>query len=262
MAIRAPGGTARAPTGVQRKGVFRIEMNIGRERKHAKTRRTRLVLEDAHSFIEQREVASELVDRKPAEQRALFRRQQLHTSNDGSEHAAALDVGDEDPGHLEASHEAQIDEVVRAQVHFGYAPRAFDHDHVEAASQIGIGGRDVRSQFVHRGVVFARRQGLPRSAVHNDLAAPVAGGFQQDRVHHRLGFETARLGLRDLRASNLTTRPARVGIVGHVLGLERRDCHTPASQPRADGRHHPALARVGGRAADKECAAVSHDHPS
>ena len=86
----------------------------------------------SHTFIEQRDVTTKLVDGESAKQRALFRRQEMRRADDRREHAAALDIGHENPRRLNARHQTEIDQVVLAQIQLGDAARAFDDDRVEA----------------------------------------------------------------------------------------------------------------------------------
>ena len=61
---------------------------------------------------------------------------QMCRSDHRREHAAALDVGHEDPGRLNARHQTEIDEVVLAQIQLRDAARTFDDDRIEATGQI------------------------------------------------------------------------------------------------------------------------------
>ena len=227
-------------------------MNVRGVRKHPEARRLGLPLQQLHAIIEERDVATELVDGEPAKQRALFRRQQMCRADHRREHAAALDIGHEDPGRLNARHQAEVDQVVLAQIQLGDAARPFDDDRVEAAGQIVIGREHDRSQLVGVRVVLASGERLPQTAVHDHLAAPVSTRLEQNRIHRRLRLEPARFGLRDLRAPNLSSRAAWVGVVGHVLRLEGRDRQPAVPEPRADGGGHPALAGIRGCPANEQ----------
>ena len=74
----------------------------------------------------------------------------------------------------------------------------------------------------------------------------------QHRVHGRLGLDAGGRRLQRLRAADLGPRGRHGGVVGHVLGLERRDAHAGAGQPSADAGRHDALAGVGRRPAHEQ----------
>ena len=155
-------------------------------------------------------------------------------------------------GACTARDQAEVDQVDVAEIELGDAAGALDDDHVEPAGQVVVGAAHVDAQVVGEGVVAARRQRPPQPAVDDDLAAAVAVGLEQDRIHRRLGLQPARFRLGDLGAADLAAGAARVGVVRHVLRLERRHGNALTPQPGADGRRHPALARVGGGAADED----------
>ena len=91
------------------------------------------------------------------------------------EHPAALDVGDQQPRRADPGDQAEIDQIVVAQVQLADAAGALDDDHVESARQIGIGLEHRGAQFVGVRVVLARGQRLPQAAVDDHLAGAVAG---------------------------------------------------------------------------------------
>jgi hypothetical protein len=57
--------------------------------------------------------------------------------------------------------------------------------------------------------------------------------LQQHRIHRRLRSEAGGLRLQVLRAADLGAVGADAGIVGHVLGLERRNCNPTARERSA-----------------------------
>ena len=250
--MAAPAGAARRGRRSTARLSSASDVDVLGEGEHAQAGRAGVLLEEGAAVVEQRPVAAELVDQEAAEQPPLVRREQRHRAGHRRDHPAALDVRDQHPRRAEAGDEPEVHQIVRAQVQLADAAGAFDHDHVEAARQIGVGGEDLADQHVEGGVVVARRQRLPHPPVQHDLAGAVAIRLQQDRVHRRLRLQPARLGLRHLRPPDLAAAATRVGMVRHRLRLERRDADAAAVQPCADRGSHPALARVRRRPTDEE----------
>ena len=83
--------------------VFGVKMHISGVGKHPEAGRRRSLFENAHAFIEERHVATELVDHEPAKQRFAPQREQLRGTDDRPEDTATLDIGDQQPGRAESS---------------------------------------------------------------------------------------------------------------------------------------------------------------
>ena len=103
-----------------------------------------------------------LLIRKPRNSAPLVRREQRHRADDRGEHAAALDVGDEHPRRAEARDEAEVHEIVRAQVQLADAAGALDHDRRRS------GARDRRRRPAPRRSARRRRRSsrAARSVFH------------------------------------------------------------------------------------------------
>src|SRR5215469_3531197 len=106
-------------------------------------------------------------------------------------------------------------------------------------------------------VVFAGGEILPNISVYDNLASAIGVRLQKDRVHRRLRLQSACPSLCDLCPSDLASRAAWVGVVGHVLRLERGYPDAQPPQPRAYRGCHPAFSCMGGSAANENRA--SHE---
>ena len=93
-------------------------------------------------------------------------------------------------------------------------------------------------------MVAARAQLADRPAQHDHLAAAVAAGLEQHRVHQRGRLHAGGLRLHGLGPADLGALPRDEGVQRHVLALERSDAHPLPDQPAADPRRDHALARV------------------
>ena len=121
------------------------------------------------------------------------------------------------------------------------------------ASASSTGASSLRLQRL----VGARGRVGERPAHQQDLRRRVARGLDQHGVHRRLGLDPARGGLHRLRAADLGARRGDRRVVGHVLGLERRDAHAAPRERAADARGDQRLAGVRRGAADEERAGSS-----
>ena len=99
------------------------------------------------------------------------------------------------------------------------------------------------SSNIRRGVCV--RHLRAGNAVHDDLAARVAGGLEQDGVHAHVWFNARRLRLHDLRAAHLTPVAGHAAVERHVLALEGRDAVSVLPEDAAQRRAQQALARAG-----------------
>ena len=87
-----------------------------------------------------------------------------------------------------------------------------------------------------------------RAPEHHHLAAPVAAGLEQHRVHPRVGLDARRRGLHGLGPADLGAVGGDERVQRHVLRLERGDAHPLPHEPAAQAGHEHALARVRRRA--------------
>ena len=94
---------------------------------------------------------------------------------------------------------------------------------------------------------FGRKQWTPH---HNYLGDVVGLGFQQHRVHLYPGLNPGSVGLDRLGTPDLSAVSRHIGVVRHVLGLERSDPKTVLAEDAAERRYHHALPHVGGGALD------------
>ena len=174
---------------------------------------------------EQLAVAAELVDDEGRDARALVRLEQLERADQRGEHAAAVDVADEQHRRVGEPRDVHVDDVARAQVDLGRAARALDHDQLVALAQ-ALAARPrrprrelVRAAAVRRARARGRRRGRSRSAARRWSASGLIRiGFMSTVGEHARGR-----GLHRLRAADLEPLAADRGVERHVLRLERRD---------------------------------------
>ena len=190
-------------------------------RHHAETLEPGAVLDHPEPAFEQAGIAAELVDDVPLDARAMFRGEKFHGADDARDHAAAVDVADQDHRQIGGSGEAHIGDVDAGQVDLRRASRAFDQDQFRRRRKAPVAGQHHGQQFgLHRRVV-ARLDVAAHPAVDDDLRADVGLRLEQHRVHVGAGGHQAGLGLQRLGAADLAPVLGHRGIVRHVLGLER-----------------------------------------
>ena len=122
---RPPG--ARLPSGVEAERVFvgrRRSVQVGDDAEH---RAAGPLLEEAQPGLSSAAVAAEAVDQQAAHPRALVGLEQLQRADERREHAAAVDVADEQHRRVGEPRDGHVHEVAVAQVDLGRAARALDH---------------------------------------------------------------------------------------------------------------------------------------
>ena len=150
--------------------------------------------------------------------------------------------------------EPHVDEVVRPQVDLGGAAGPLADDDVVAGGELVV-RRERR--LGQGGPPAGERRGVERPRrppTHHHVAAQVAAGLEQHRVHRGLGLGAGREGLHPLRTADLGPVGGDHGVVGHVLRLERRDVHAATAQCPAQPGGDDRLAGVRGGAGDEEAA--------
>jgi hypothetical protein len=174
----------------------------------------------------------------------VARLQALQGADDLAEDAPAVDVGHQDGRCAGPLRHAQVHDVLRHEVDFGAGAGALQDDQLECPAQAFQRPGCFSEQMLLLGVVVARAA-VPAAGPQQDhLAADVAGRLQQDGVHVHMGRYPGGLGLDDLGAAHLEPLRRHPGVVGHVLGLERRHFYAPPAEDAAQGRRDDALAHI------------------
>jgi hypothetical protein len=167
------------------------------------------------------------------------------------EHAAAVDVGDEDYRAVDRFGKAHVGDIAVAQVDFRRAAGTFGDDQTILRRQ----PTERLQHVLHRlALVVVVAPGLHVAdglALHDDLRAAIRVRFQQDRVHVGVRFEVTGLCLYRLCAADLAAVDCHRAVQRHVLRLERRDPRATARQCAAEAGDQGALAGI-------RCAALHH----
>ncbi|MNF88370.1 hypothetical protein D3C84_708630 [compost metagenome] len=183
--------------------------------------------------MQQGNVAAEAVDHEAAHPRLLGRREQLEGADQMGEHAALVDVGDQDHRAVHRLGEAHVGDIAGAQVDLGRRAGALHHHHRIRRAQARVGGQ----HGLHRdGFVVVIGHGIHGghgTAMDDHLGTGVAVGLEQHRVHVGVRFQPRRLGLHRLGAADFAAVCRHGAVEGHVLRLERHHAYTLASDPAA-----------------------------
>jgi hypothetical protein len=170
---------------------------------HAQHRAAGEPAELIQSRGQDRRVAAELVDQEPGHQRLVGLIEQGQGPEQAGEHPTAVDVAHDHHRQPSRSGQAQVDQVVGAQVDLGRAAGPLADDHLEAAGQTGQGLQDDCPEAWLQALVGAGVQ-LGQGLAHDDhLAGPLAARFEQDRVHGRLRRQASRGRLGHLGPTDL-----------------------------------------------------------
>jgi len=208
---------------------------------------------EPHLWIgEQPDVAAKLVHDRAEPACAVLFGHEIPGARQLRVDAASVDVAHQQPASVEVADRPQIHEVAVHQIQFHRTAGALHHEDVALGFPAIKHARDVFPEPVEIAVVVERAVVSARLAVEHELRADAPTRLEQDRVHLRHGQQPARLGLHHLRPRDLAAAEERRTVVRHVLRLERRHAHALAAQPGAHRRGHPAFARAGGRAKDRE----------
>ena len=87
----------------------------------------RLFLQKLHCWHQQTDITTKLVDNQSLDQRALFLIEQCQCTDQRSQCAAPVNIGDQQNRRLQIFRDAHIDDVILFEIDFGRAARSFDH---------------------------------------------------------------------------------------------------------------------------------------
>ena len=226
--------------------IFGIELQAMQVRHHAEHRLAGLVFEPDKAGVQQGLVAAKPVDHETARARLLGSRQAIESAGEMSEHAAAVNVGDQHHRAIGGFCEAHVGDVAVAQVDLGRTACALDQHHLILApeARIGFEHRSHRAGLVV--VIGARIHVGAHLAVDDDLRAGVGARLEQDRIHVGVRREAGSLRLKRLGAADLAAVGRDCAVERHVLRFERH--HGDAAAPEHPGQpcNQRALARVRG----------------
>ena len=190
-------------------------------------------------------VAPKLVDDGTLDTGSLFWLEKGNRAIKLGKDTAAVDIADEQHRRVNQLRQTHIDEIALLEVDFGGAARTLDHDDVIFRSQTLIGRHDGREQLALAGIVVHGAQIAQDAAVHDNLAAGIGGGLEQDGVHAHVGCNPRRLGLDNLGAAHLAAGRGDKRIEGHILALKGGHAVTVLPENTAECGGEQALAHVG-----------------
>ena len=149
-------------------GSSSISRAIGKTPRHGRPVR---VFEDLHAVANRLASPRNRFTANDRNSASLGIVEQAIRADDRREDAAAVDVGDQQPGAFRRRASPRLHRSWLLQIHLRHAARALDHDVFEARRQPLVRRQHALQQEVEMLVVFARRQSPPDPAVEHDLAA-------------------------------------------------------------------------------------------
>ena len=135
--VRSPAGSAAGHSVAEGHGVLGVESQPGQPGQDAQGRHAGASSQLARTGPEQRRVTPELVDHEAADGGAQIVRQQGHRPVQGGEHAAPIDVADDDRRQAGVAGHPEVDDVAVEEIDLRRAARPLAQDHVEAGPQVG-----------------------------------------------------------------------------------------------------------------------------
>ena len=233
----------------------RVGIRYDAEHRHAGER-----LELPESRLEQGCIAAEFVDDRADDAFALGRLQQGNRAVKLGKDAAAVNVAHKDHRRVHKLGQPHIHYVVRAEVDLRRRARALDDDDVVFRSEAVVGRKDIGNERALHAKIVARGIVPAHLAVYDELAAHIARGLEQDRVHAHITCQSRGLRLRGLRAAHLQPVGGHIAVERHVLALERSDAPAVLQEDAAERRDEQTLARAGHRALHHD--ALRHPYAS
>ena len=168
MRPRGLAGEARSSASASSAGSSRAS---AKERDEAERLPTGRVRDRRHAGCKQRRIAAELVDQEAAHQRGVVRIDHRLGADQARDHAAAVDVADEDDRHARRARKSHVGDIVGAQVHFRSAAGAFDQHDIGLGLEPGEAVEHERHQLRLHLLVGSRLGGAVDAALHHDLGA-------------------------------------------------------------------------------------------
>ena len=127
------------------KGVFVLDIDA-QIRHDAQNGQVRFVFKHGEAGAENFDVTAEFIDDKSLDAVALVRLQQLYGAEKLREHAAAVDVADEQNGRIDKLCEPHVHDVIRFQVDLRRAARALDDDNVKIFCKAVVGAQNIGNE--------------------------------------------------------------------------------------------------------------------
>ncbi len=207
-----------------------------------------MTLDDREPVVEQADVAAKLVDDIAAEPRPLGWLKNRPGADQAGDHAASIDVGNQDDRNICRFGEAHVGDVAGTQIDLRRAAGAFDQQEVTFPREPREAFQDDGQQLRLQVLVVARLGGAEDPPLYHDLRANLRLRFQQHRVHVGRRRHAASASLQRLRSTDLAAIGGHCGIVRHVLRLERSNAQPAARIRSRQTCHDQRLADVGTRA--------------
>ena len=186
-------------------------------RHHADDRLAGQILELRQTRPQNLHITAEFVDDETANPRLLVLLEQLDRAVQRREHAAAVDVADQQNGCIHQLRQTHIYNIILLEIDLRRTARTLDHDNVV------LGGKAVKCVLDNGQKRLFAAPILPRGTVSlrlahdDDLRANVACRLEQDRIHAHIGRDARRLGLHDLCAAHLPAVRRDERVERHVL---------------------------------------------
>ena len=197
-----------------------------------------------HAVGEQARVAAELVDEEAPDHRGVGRVDHRLGADEAGDDAAPVDVAEQDHRRVRRRGRSPYWRCRRRRRLTSEAEPA-PSTTTRSASRL-----QVREALQHRGeqarlpgLVVPRLGGADHAALDHDLAAGLALGLQQHRVHVHGGRDAGRPRLQRLGPADLAAIGGDGGVVRHVLRLERPHARARAGRRPGTARRRSATCR-------------------
>ncbi len=222
--------SAHHATGHHRQRVFGVQPQVVDVRQHTVGGAAGELAQLVQPGLQQRRVAAELVDDEAGDQRLVGRFEHCKGAEQVREQSAAVDVSNQHNGKASRAGKPQIRQIGCAQIDFSWRSGTLANDGVELRpKRLQLDGHH-RGEPVAMLDVVTRSDSAHHLTAHYELRRAVATRLEQHWVEPHARRKSCGPGLHRLRAADFAALDSDRGVVGHVLGLERRHADTLAGQ--------------------------------
>ena len=165
-------------------------------------------------------------------------------ANETGDDTAAVDVADQDHGHVGGARKSHIGDVICAQVYLRCTARPLHQHDVGLRPETGETLLHGPHEFGLQPLVVSGLCLAKDAATHDDLRAYLALRLEKDGVHIDARCNACSPCLKRLGPTDLTAICGDGRVVRHVLRLEGQDLQTPCIERTRKARDDERLAHV------------------
>ena len=201
--------------------VFGINFDMSVVMHQTQDRNAGFAFDIFNAVPEQIRIPAKPVNDKSPDAFSVLRRNHCKGTDQLCKYASPVDVRHQDHGSVRHMSHPEINEIPAPQVHFRAGSGPFHNDQFVVGPQPGQTLPGLAEKVIRIGEIFGRFAGACGPAVYNNLGTCVGRRFQKYRIHVDIYGNPCCFRLNDLCPADFPAGNGNVGVVGHVLSLER-----------------------------------------